>query len=126
MTHDSAPVADTSHSHTDTSFTDTSHTSHDAWISTSHHESSHADPGHSHHHHHHHHHNHHGHNHDSPPPSYGSIVNERDGGRPARRTTGQESELITPMELIGYLLNMAILIGFIFFFVYVVSGSFRF
>ena len=30
MTHDSAPVADTSHSHTDTS-----HTSHDTWTSTS-------------------------------------------------------------------------------------------
>jgi hypothetical protein len=36
MTHDSAPVADTSHSPTGTSFTGTSHTSHDMSNSTSH------------------------------------------------------------------------------------------
>jgi len=36
MTHDSAPAADTSHSHTDTSFAHTSHTSHDTWSSPPH------------------------------------------------------------------------------------------
>jgi hypothetical protein len=54
------------------------------------HDTSHPDPEHSHHnHHHHHHHNHYGHGHDPllddqtayPPPSYGSVINERDGWR---------------------------------------------
>ncbi|PMD33320.1 hypothetical protein L207DRAFT_639461 [Hyaloscypha variabilis F] len=121
MTHDSTPAADTSHSHTDTSFTDTSHTSHDTWTSPSHHDTPHTDPGHSHHHHHHHHHHSHGHSEDLPPPSYGSIVNERDGRRPVRRGRRTESQDITPVELIGYCLQCVVFFGFLWFFVYLVT-----
>jgi hypothetical protein len=150
MTHDSAPAAETSHSHTDASFTDTSNTSHDTWTDTStstststphvcppsrlnrlfsltsrfQHDVTHSDPGHSHHHHHHHHHhNHPGHGHNPllddqavyPPPSYGSVINERDGRRPTRRRRQQQEE-ITFMDLVGYFLQGVIIIGFICFF----------